>query len=233
MDKIQIIEKLFFYIEETVAPSYLLIPLIALLTWKKTKGKITTVLAIYGVLFCTLTFIYNDIPKDLKKYYQALYTFLEYFFFVFIFWSNIENKKAKKTIFLLSVVFFLFQCIYTLKTKLVRLDSIPIGIETILILSYIFYFFYESAKKTTTSYIYNHYCFWLSVGILIYLGGSFFFYILINYLNQSQINTFGNLIYLTEIFKNILFSVAIFVYARYPLEKIKKRVAAVPYLDMI
>lgn len=233
MDKIQIIEKLFFYIEQIVTPSYLVIPLILILYWGKTKGKVPITLAIYGVLFCVLLFIYESLPKDIRKYYQAFYTFLEYLLFSFVFWANIKNKKAKNLIILLSLAFFLFQCIYTFKTKLVRLDSVPIGIETILIMTYIFYFFYEIAKDATSNYIYTHYCFWLSVGILIYLGGSFFFYILINNLNKSQVNTFGNLTYLAEIFKNVIFGIAIIVYSRYPLERRKKEYSSMPYLDMI
>jgi len=82
-------------------------------------------------------------------------------------------------------------------------------------------------------FIYNHYCFWLAVGILIYLGGSFFFYILIDHLTREQVNTFGNLTFLAEVLKNILFLAAIFIYARYPISKQDKNSSSVPYLDMI
>ncbi|MBK5269418.1 MAG: hypothetical protein JJE22_00260 [Bacteroidia bacterium] len=112
------------------------------------------------------------------------------------------------------------------------LDTIPIGIETILILTYIIYFFYEFSKDTRNLYIYNHYCFWIAVGILIYLGGSFFFFILFNQLSNDQIATFGNITYLAEIIKNILFSLSIFIYQRYTLENTKEKTSSLPYLDM-
>ena len=115
---------------------------------------------------------------------------------------------------------------------MVRLDSVPIGIETILVLVYIFFFFYEFSKRPTGNYIYNHYCFWIAVGILIYLGGSFFFYILFNHLNEEEINTFGNITYIAEVIKNVLFVTALFVYDKNPI-RIKKEPTSVPYLDMI
>lgn len=180
-----------------------------------------------------LLFFYYDIPKDIKKYYQSFYTFFEYAFFAFFFWYNINNKKIRRIIFYLSIFFFIFQIIYVFDAQLIRLDSVPIGIETILIFSFVFYFFYESSQKLSPNYIYNHYCFWISVGVLIYLGGSFFFYITINLLTPDEVTTFGNLTYVAEIIKNLLFATAIFIYARYPFEKTKDKNESIPLLDMI
>lgn len=113
------------------------------------------------------------------------------------------------------------------------LDSVPIGIETIVLLFYIIYFFYQFSRELSTAYIYNHYAFWISVGVLIYLGGSFFFFILFDHLSKDQIAAFGDLTFITELIKNILFSVAIFTYFRYPFEKTEKSKQSIPYLDMI
>ena len=117
--------------------------------------------------------------------------------------------------------------------KVKRLDSIPIGIETILILIYIIYFFYIFSSRFSTLTIYNHYVFWLAIGILIYLGGSFFFFILFEQLTEGQIEQFGKFTYVAEIIKNVLFSVALFMYARNSFENQKKKSDSVPFLDMI
>jgi hypothetical protein len=232
LDKIQIIESFFYYI---VTFSYLIIPLFFLFSKKNKKDVLPLTLAIYGVVICALLIIFKEIlPKDVRKIYQAFYTTLEYSFFAFIFWINIRNKKIKWAIAFASALFIIFQVSYffaTLNTKQ-KLDSIPIGIETILLLIYIFLFFYEFSKTAGTTFIYNNYCFWISVGILIYLGGSFFFYILIDHLNNEDVDTFGNLTFVAEIIKNILFGIAIFIYSRYPHENPKQK-PAVPYLDMI
>src|SRR5206468_5338038 len=140
------------------------------LSRSKKKQIIPTSLAVYGVICCVFMSFYKDIPKEFRMYFQALYTFFEYSVFTLIFWVNIQQKKIRLPIIIVSALFFAFQLIYVITTKIKHLDSIPIGIETILILTYIIYFFYEFSKDIRTFYIYNHYCFWIAVGILIYLG---------------------------------------------------------------
>jgi len=83
------------------------------------------------------------------------------------------------------------------------------------------------------TFIYNHYTFWIAVGIMIYLGGSFFFYILINSLTVSEIEKFGNMTYVAEIIKNLLFAFSIFIYKRHPVNKVKNHSKKIPNLDMI
>lgn len=114
--------------------------------------------------------------------------------------------------------------------KIHRLDSISIGIEAILLFVYVFYFFYESSKNIIDNYIYNHYCFWIAVGILLYLGGSFFFYILIDHLTDDQVKVFGDLTYVAEILKNILFALALVIYSKKSVADRKPK--SIPYLDM-
>jgi hypothetical protein len=197
-------------------------------------------LAAYGIAFFTLLFLWNnnkpliwsDIPKEYKGYFQILYTYLEYLAFTFIFWSNIKNDLFKKFIIAVSILFFVFQIFFALTTSIKRLDSIPVGIETIFIFIYIFYFFYEFSKNTKDTFIYNHFCFWIAVGILIYLGGSFFFYILINNLNQNEVEKFGNMTYIAEIIKNLLFVFALIIYKRSPSNKTNNLSKNIPNLDM-
>jgi len=167
---------------------------------------------------------------NLKKEYLTFYTFFEYSVFAFLFWYNIKHKKFKLLIVFLSLLFLVFQLFYLLATKIQKLDSASIGIEAILLFIYIFYFFYESSKNIIDNYIYNHYCFWIAVGILLYLGTSFFFFITIDQLDESQIKIFGNLTYIAEILKNIFFALAVIIYTKKPIENTKPK--SIPYLDM-
>lgn len=235
MDKIQIIEKLFLYIADIVVYSYLLLPLVCIrfFVLKKSEKVIPIMIGLYGLVFFVLLLYFKQIPKEYKHFYQGLYTFLEYSFFAYIFWAILRNKKLKNLIIVFSIAFLIFQLVYVFTAKTLLLDSIPIGIETILILIYIFFFFYEFSKNLNSLYIYNHYCFWIAVGILIYLGGSFFFYLSINQLNKEERTFFGNLTFVAEIIKNVLFSVALFMYARNSFENQKKKSDSVPFLDMI
>ena len=230
MEKSKVIEKLFF---DIVTYSYLLLPLSLLFINKKRWDIIPLIIAVYGILCYIFIFYSVDFPRHLKKYFLSAYTLFEYAIFTFIFFKNFTDKKIKSSILIVSALFFIFQTIYVVSGRVQRLDSVPIGIETILILSYIIYFFYQFSKKVEGTYIFNHYLFWISVGILIYLGGSFFFFILINHLTAEQVNTFGIFTYIAEIIKNILFMVGIIIYARNQGYAKGKKQNSVPYLDMI
>ena len=230
MDKIQIIEKLFLNI---VAFSYLLLPVCFLISKNKKKELIPVTISLYGVICCCFIYFFKDIPKEISVYFQTSYTFFEYAVFTFIFWFNFKQDKIKRLIIIFSLLFFAFQLFYVLSGNIKRLDSVPIGIETILLLIYIIYFFYTFSKRLNNFYIYNHYVFWFAVGILIYLGGSFFFFILIDHLTKDQVTAFGNLTFLAEVIKNILFGLALFVYNRHTYESTEKNTKSIPFLDMI
>ena len=82
-------------------------------------------------------------------------------------------------------------------------------------------------------FIYNHFTFWVAVGILLYLGGSFFFYMLISNLEESDVARFGNMTYIAEIIKNLLFAFSIFMYKKHPVNKTHNHSKNIPNLDMI
>jgi len=124
----------------------------------------------------------------------------------------------------LSICFIIFQIIFTFTTGLNVLDSIPVGIETILVFVYIFYFFYQEFKKENQLLIRNP-MFWISIGIFFYLAGSFFFNILANQL-PKEIMKIWFYTYLFDIIKNIFIAIALVLY------KQKKEKKSVPYLDI-
>jgi len=176
----------------------------------------------------------KDIPKGIKLYYNAFYTLLEYSFFTFIFWRQIKSKFFRRFVLAASALFLLFEFYYISNTEVEKyLDSVPIGIETILIFIYIFFFFFDFSKNVKTTFIYNHYCFWLSVGILIYLGGSFFYYMLVNHLDEKEVDRLANLTYIAETIKNILFAIAMIIIQKFTINKINTHPKNIPNLDMI
>lgn len=215
--------------------SYLIFPLLLLFFKVKFKDILILLLALYGIAFFTLIFIVDDVPDGLKRYYNAFYTFLEYSFFTFIFWRQINSKFFRKFVIIASVLFLFFQLYYISNTAFERLDSVPIAIETILIFIYVFFFFYDFSKNIKATFIYNHYCFWFSVGILIYLGGSFFYYILVNHLDEKkEVDIlFANLSYVAETIKNILFAIAMIILQKFTINKIHNHPKNIPNLDMI
>lgn len=179
------------------------------------------------MVFFLFLYFWNDLPKGIRI---VLYTFLEYSVFTLLFYLNIKNKKTRIAIVILSLAFNLFQIIYYLFVKVKHVDSIPIGIESILVFIYIFLFLYEHFNDTEAEYIYNHHCFWIAVGLLIYLGGSFFLNILVNFLSTEEYNKYWFLNYIADTLKNILFAVSIIIFSRKPNEISTPK--SIPYLDL-
>lgn len=213
--------------------SYLLFPIILFFFRVRIKDRFLILLYIYGIAFFSLIFFDDVIPIEIKKYYQGFYTLLEYSIFTYVYWLNNKNKIFRRFVLFISALFLLFELYYVSNTTLQKLDSIPIGIETILVFIYIFLFFFDYAKRIKDTFIYYNYCFWISVGILIYLGGSFFFYILVNHLDQKDIERFINLTYISELIKNIFFIISIFIYKKFSYKSTHNFAKEIPKLDMI
>jgi hypothetical protein len=113
-----------------------------------------------------------------------------------------------------------------------RIDSIPIGVESILLFVYIFLFFLENMKNPKEEFIYSHYCFWISVGLLIYLGGTFFINILANSLSKEEFDKYWYLNYIADTVKTFLFAIALILSSKPSKQKFKQE-KSIPYLDMI
>ncbi|HEY6502556.1 MAG TPA: hypothetical protein VIZ28_01155 [Chitinophagaceae bacterium] len=191
-------------------------------------------LIIYFSVFFLLNFYFDEIKLELgKKLYYFLYTFFEYSTFAYILWKFIDNKKFRTLIVVCSIAFTSFLIFFFSTIRLIRtVDSVPIGVETILIFLYIFYFFYQYFKNTTIS-ILNDHSFWLVTGILAYLGSTFFFNILADNINRVEFERYWYLTYLGDIIKNILSAVAVILYAKNPDVRKDQKPSSVPYLDMI
>lgn len=71
------------------------------------------------------------------------------------------------------------------------------------------------------------------MGIMIYLCGSFFFYIMIGSLSKEEALTFGKITYVSEIIKNILFAASMFVFVQSDRKKeVIKEIKPSPFLDI-
>jgi hypothetical protein len=79
--------------------------------------------------------------------------------------------------------------------------------------------------------IYDHYFFWVSIGLFIYLGGSFFIYIYANDMTNEELIRFWDFTFIVEIIKNLFYGFAIFIYYKNP--SIKKSSQVIPDLDFM
>jgi len=182
-----------------------------------------------GIIFLLLSFD-EFLNRSFRDLYSAVYTTVEYSCFAFVITDVIKSKKMKAIIFGLSLLFMIYEAVNFFEIRFRTIDSVPIGIETILILLYTFYLFYEQFQTIETIYIYNNYWFWFIVGIIFYLSSSFFFNILADS-NNLKFQQYWYLTYIFETVKNILFVFGIISLSR--KHSNGKHSPTIPYLDLI
>ena len=209
----------------------LIIVLVFIFLNKVVKRKILWFIAIYCVINSITNFITipGIIPMHLNYLSYVIFTFIEYWIFASILYIIIDNKKFRKIIIVLSVIFSAIVILHYQTGKSERIDSVPIGVETILILIYSFYYLYQEMNNVSTTFIYNRYTFWIVIGIMIYLGGSFFIYILANDAERSLLEQIWFLTFVFYIIKNIFFGIAIFMLAKTNKPPLNKNLR--PYLN--
>jgi hypothetical protein len=199
-------------------------------------GKVKQEKAFLAIaLYCLIDSILNLTSKyvglgfTLRLYIWSTFTFVEYLIFTLIIWQSIKNLSIKRMIIYASAAFIVFTTIYNIATNFRRIDSIPIGVETILILVFSFYFLYEQMNDTSSLFIYSKYQFWIIIGFMIYLAGSFFVFILANFMGAGLLQQYWimtNAIYAIMI---VLFAISFFVYDKGNKTNIHKNLR--PYLN--
>ena len=188
-----------------------------------------TSIAAFALLFLT-----DYIPGKYQHYFYSLFILVEYICFALFLWLNIRNATFKKVMVLLSILFAIFIILYTIFAKIRQLDSVSIGIESILILGYSFFFLYELINSPKVLFITNDYRFWIVFGMILYLAGSFFMYIYAEQIkNIAEITKFWFLTWVFYSLKALLFSIVILIYYKQPKEIKTKAQTSMPYLDMI
>jgi hypothetical protein len=210
----QTIENLFRILHYTCD---ILILLLFLIFYKKNKSEKSLVLiATYVFIELFLNAFNKYFSRDIYLYVWSTFTFIEYSIFAFILWSNIKKSLIRKAIFISSICFVLFTSVFNIATNFENIDSIPIAIETILILVYSFYYLYEQLNETNNLFIYHKYQFWLIIGFLIYLAGSFFVFLLANRMeNEKMLEKYWILTHCFYVAMAISFIISLIIYSKH------------------
>ncbi|MFN4893099.1 MAG: hypothetical protein ACK5G0_04960 [Bacteroidota bacterium] len=114
-----------------------------------------------------------------------------------------------------------------------RMDTYEIALETVIVLILIIYFFYLRFKQVDEQYLYQNPHFWLMTGMLVYLGFTYFFNILVNHVDNEVIKNYYHYSYIGDIIKNALFAVALLQIPRRTTAEGHTRSFNAPNLDLI
>lgn len=211
---------IFFYLDTCFS----LLPVIAFcIYWTKSKYENGLVLIVlYSLLFFAINVLLNS-WSQLPLLYD-FFTLIEFLVFCGFLFLQLKNKTYKKLLSILCTLFTLFYIGFTIYAKgsdasalpenEVAIDSIPIGIETIIILPFAFYFLYERTSDATTLFIYKTYEFWIVLGIVLYLAGSFFIYLFANYMSPEEVYKYWVVTNMFSILRSCFFVLAIVHHAK-------------------
>ena len=140
-----------------------------------------------------------------------LFTVVEFLIFICFIYINASNKKIKKFALLSVLVFFISLIIDLGKFNVYDFDSLPSGVESILIITLTIICIREklmSEKMLTQIDI------WVHFANLLYFSGLFFLFILSqkNIHNSEFANIFSIATAVFNIIKNLIYSTGIIIY---------------------
>ena len=177
-----------------------------------------TTIPLKVILFYIVYSFINDIAlkavfrnEQLVEVLLRIFTVVEYSLFSLFFYLVVKSAIIKKVIIGLSFVFFAITFYNYYNNPRASFDSIPVSVESILIIIYCLYYFYERISEPQVTFIYSSYHFWVIIGILIYLSGAFFLFTQADNLSNQDKSNYWIIVYMTNILKNIFFSVAFYI----------------------
>jgi hypothetical protein len=189
------------------------LPLVVLLFFN--REKMTTplkVILFYTILSFTndalLRMMYDKNNDFLVEISLRVFTVFEYLLFATFLYLVIKSSLFKKLIIGLSLVFLIVTFYNYNKSPNSSFDSVPVSIESILLIIYCLYYFFERMNEPQVTFIYSAYHFWVVIGILIYLSASFFLFMQADNLSQTDKKSFWIIAVLSNSLKNIFFTIA-------------------------
>ena len=168
------------------------------------------ILFFFLIILFVVTYLTSKDTSNVFLY--KLYTIVEAIAFISFLYFQLVNKRIKR-IAIFAAVFFILQSIFIsfVLSGFHLIDSIQIGVETIIVLIFSFYYLYERMNDTTTLYVYSTFSFWIVIGMVLYLAGSFFIYIFADSLPQAEVEKYWFVTNILSILKNIFFTIGIIV----------------------
>jgi hypothetical protein len=153
----------------------------------------------------------------------SLFTVIEYSLFSLYFYSLFESKSFKNFVIVASILFYSLAIVnFFFLGRSKKFDSLPATLESVLIIIYCIYYFYDQLNKPQVSFIYSTSHFWITIGIFIYLAGTFFLFVQASVLSDKERSSFWTINLISNIMKNILFSISFIIPTRPSNDEMKK-----------
>ena len=192
-------------------------PLIfCLFFFRKLNSKGLKAFFVYTILLAFFVIITIIVLKVLheKNYYFLIFRIFNIFEFATIsifLHRTIKNDIVKKIIISTIYIFFLWALIDYLLNDKTKFNNHSSIVSSLILISYIVYFFFEKMKTVVMYPLYQTISFWICVAFFLYFSGTFFFFLFSQSSLDPQFKNQMKLIYgLVTLSKNIILSLALF-----------------------
>lgn len=152
----------------------------------------------------TLT-LYEFLDSSVSILKLTIFIILEYILFSAFFYLSIQKIQFKKLI-LYSSFLFISVCLTLILLKN-SYYSILASVETILVILFSILFFFDQIKHPQSFFIYSTFQFWVVIGILFYLTGTFFLFVFVDELSLERVVRYWIINSICNIFKNLFIAI--------------------------
>jgi hypothetical protein len=129
---------------------------------------------------------------------------------LFLFYT-LKSPIFKKLIVINIVIFIIYATVDYLINEKTKFNNHSSIVSSLVLISYIVYFFYEKMKTVVMYPLYQTISFWICVAFFLYFSGTFFFFLFSQSSLDSQFKNQMKLIYgLVTLSKNIILSLSLF-----------------------
>lgn len=170
--------------------------------------------------FCAFIIIHNLIYStlvfhkiNLADLFNIFYIPLEFLFVILFFYNYLGHYFHKKLIIGISALFFLLWGYLTINTPSISFDSIINGVESLVIIVFSLFYFYEQLRYPRSLFIYMQPAFWGVAGFFIFACGTFFVFIYrqTSWQNDEFVQQYAYIHAISGIARNVIFAAGVSV----------------------
>jgi hypothetical protein len=189
-----------------------LLPIVLFLVFLKRnrEGKLW-VIFLYAILSVVTDIAFSTIPDgaDQAEFYLfSFFTIIEFSIFTIFIFLQIKSRSIKWFISISAILFYGFAFYNIIYRPNKSFDSLPASVESVLVILYCIFFFFEQIRNPEVSFIYSSKVFWITTAVLLYLAATLFLFISTAYFTMQERDAYWSINFISNILKNVLLSIA-------------------------
>jgi hypothetical protein len=139
---------------------------------------------------------------------SSLFTIVELIIISYYFFTVIQTPLLKKCILAASSIISLYLFVIFIQSDKKNFDSFSASLESITFIIFCLLYFYEQINKQDQFFIYSSPNFFIVLGIMIYMSGTLFLFVMANNFSEIERNKYWVINDVSNIITNISFSIA-------------------------